>query len=370
LIQAFNGQLHGPGHPGAGTPTRAEFVGATLMIAGHGIDAARITVEAGGFNQEDVVMTWDGPEGPCALMVSAPEAKRALLASAPAALAPALHRWHRSAGFSNAFWKTAIALTAGSAIALVLMIWQFDVVAAWAAGRVSPENERRLGQSVMEGMHREGRLIEESLALDAIRDIGGRLAADSTRKYEWYLKDDPSINAFAAPGGFIVVHTGLINAIDTPDELAGVLAHEIQHVEQRHALQLLIYNLGWATALGVLLGDPSTLTTIVLLQAGSLTFNREFESQADAEGLETLRKAGVPPESLAAFFKKMLEKDRASSLDWLSTHPSTEARVAKIEATLKDKPCAECKPIALDWAAVRESLYADKLIRRPKAQKK
>lgn len=366
----FIGQLYGPGHPGAGTPARAEFVGGRLMVEGRGIEAARITVEAGGFNQDDVSLTWQEPDGARALLVASPEAKQALLATAPEPLAPGLRRWRRSVGFTRTIWRVTIAATSIAAVVLVLGVWQFDLVAHWAAHRVSPENERRLGQTIVDGLSREGRLVEQSKALDAIRQVGGLLTKDATREYQWYLKDDPSANAFAVPGGFIVVHTGLLNSIDSADQLAGVLAHEIEHVEERHSLQLMIYQLGWATALGVLLGDPSTLTSMVLLQAGSLTFNRDFESQADAGGIERLRKAGVPPESLASFFRKMSEERSASPIAWISTHPSDADRIAAIEAAIKDKACTECKPIALDWAAVRESLYADKLIRRPAAKKK
>ncbi|MGH8442803.1 MAG: M48 family metalloprotease, partial [Nevskiaceae bacterium] len=224
MSHAFEGQLHGPGHPDAGSPVRAEFVGGKLRIdGGHGVEPARISIEAGGFNQDDVVMNWQDEAGPFALMVTSPEAKQALLAGAPAALAPQLKRWNRSVSFTRNFWRVAFTAAAAAAVAIGLGIWQYDEVVEWTAHRISPENERRLGRSVMDGIRREGKLVEQSQALDQVRAIGARLAQGSTRQYEWHLIDDPGINAFALPGGFIVVNAGLVHAADSADELAGVL---------------------------------------------------------------------------------------------------------------------------------------------------
>ena len=369
MTQGFAGRLHGPGHPDTGTPARGEFVGGKLRIDGsYGVDPSRITVEAGGFNQDDVVLNWSDEAGPFALMVTEPAAKQALLAGAPAALAPQLKRWNRGVSFTRNFWRTAFTVAAAAAVVIALGLWQHDQVVKWAAANVSPESERRLGQNALDGIKREGRIVEQGKAFDAIREIGARLTQESTRKYEWYLKDDPSVNAFALPGGFIVVHAGLVHSAESADELAGVLAHEIEHIEQRHTMQLLIYQLGWATLLAVAAGDLSTLSTVLLLQFGNLKFSRDLEAQADSGGLETLRKSGVSPDGMVSFFKK-LAKDAGGAPAWMSTHPSTSERVEVLEAAIREKPCAECKPYAMDWAAVHESLYADELIRRPPRKK-
>ena len=366
-MSAFEGQLHGEGQPGGGTPTRAEFIGGSLVVAATAarVPASRITVTPGGFNQDEVVLSWaDGPRE-WALMVMAPDAKRALVAQAPQELSPQLRQWQRSVSFTRNFWLTVATGSGIATLALGIGIWQYDAVVAWTAAHLSAENERRLGRSVMNGVRREGHLVESGLALDTVRDIGARLTKDSTRKYEWYLKDDPSINAFALPGGFVVVHTGLVHAVGSADELAGVLAHEVQHVEQRHALQALLYQLGWASVLTAVLGDPGTATTLALLQVGNLKFSRDLETQADTLGVEALRRAGIPPESMAAFFRRMKEGTGGGAPPaWLSTHPDTGDRITAIEA-MAAAPCFSCVPLSNDMAAVRESLYADGLMRRP-----
>lgn len=371
MTQAFKGQLHGPGQPDAGAPVRAEFVGGTLHIdGGHGIAPARITVDAGGFNQDDVVLQWQDSAGAFALMVTDAQAKQALLAGAPPSLGPQLRRWNRGVSFTRNLWRTVIVVGSVAAITIGLGLWQYDEVVKWAAHSMSAENERRLGQRMVTGMRRQGKLVDQGKAVDTVRELGARLTQGSTRTYEWYLIDDPSVNAFAIPGGFIVVNAGLVHEADSADELAGVLAHEIQHVEQRHSLQILLYQLGWATLLAAVLGDPSTITALLLLEVGNLSFNRELEAEADAGGLETLRKAGIAPEGMAAFFRKLAADGDEGAPDWLSTHPSTQDRIAAIEAALKAQPCTECKPVAMDWAAVRESLYAEDLMRRPAKNKK
>jgi beta-barrel assembly-enhancing protease len=365
VAQVFQGQLHGPGQPDAGTPAQGKFVGGRLLVdGGHDVDAARITVDAGGFNHEDVVLNWSDATGHFALMVTAAQAKQSLLATAPAALAPSLKGWNRGVSFTRNFWRATIAVASIAAIALTLGLWQHEAVVKWVAHSMSAEKERQLGQGMINGIRRQGHLVEQGKALDAIREIGGQLTRDSTRKYEWFLVDDASVNAFAIPGGFIVVNAGLVHEAETADELAGVLAHEIQHVEQRHSLQILLYQLGWATLLATVLGDPSTIMALMLLEVGNLSFSRELEAQADAGGLETLRKAGMSPDGMASFFRK-LAADGDGAPAWLSTHPSTDERVAALEAELKANPCTDCKSVDMDWAEVHESLYADNLVRRP-----
>lgn len=365
-MTAFAGRLHGPGHPDSGTATTAAFAGSVLQVAGAPpVPAAQVRVEAGGFNQEDVVLAWTAGGAEYALFIQDPAAKQSAVASAPPELAPRLKRWQRGVRATNNFWLGVAALSGTAALALGIGIWRYDEVVAWTASHLSMENERRLGQGVMDGIKRQGKLVDQGKALDAIREVGGKLTAGSRYKYEWHLVDDPSINAFAVPGGFVVVHTGLVNSAGSAEELAGVLAHEVQHVEQRHALQALLYQLGWAALLTVVLGDPSAATTIVLLQVGNLKFSRDLEAQADALGIETLRKAGIPPEGMAQFFRKMQETGGGAPPAWLSTHPDTADRVAAVDAALAAAPCPACAPLPLDWAAVKESLYTDGLIRRP-----
>ncbi len=111
-----------------------------------------------------------------------------------------------------------------------------------------------------------------------MRGIGGRLTQGSRYQYKFHVALDKSVNAFAMPGGFVVVHTGLIQLAESPEELAGVLAHEIQHVEQRHSLRAMAQSLGLYAVLSLLVGDTSGLASLGgdLLK---LKFSRNHETE-------------------------------------------------------------------------------------------
>lgn len=368
MSQAFAGRLFGPGRPQDGEPVRASFLGARLRVDGRetrDADATALEVEAAGFEQHDVLLSWHDHDGEWGLIVSDAAAKQVLLATAPAVLAKPLGRWRRSVGITRGIWRTAI----GSAIALVvgtgLLWWQYDAVIAWTAARISPETERRMGAQMMQGIVAEGRTIREGQAHAALTEIGAKLTVGARHPYHWYLIDDPQVNAFALPGGYIVINIGLIDAARSADELAAVLAHEVQHVEQRHSLQGLLHQLGWATLLTVVVGDASAVTSVVLLQLGTTTFSRDLESQADLAGIRALARAGIPPAAMADFFKTLRERTpEVPTL--LSTHPATTDRIKAIEAAVAAAPCTSCAPLAYDWDAVRESLRTDGYIKRPR----
>lgn len=366
MSTSFEGRLFGPGQPQDGEPARASFIGTRLRVdaaRGRDAEAGAIEVSAAGFEQDDVLLSWSDGDGDWGFIVASAEAKTALLTSAPAALAKPLGRWRRSVGITRGIWRSVIATAATLAVATVLVWWQYDRVIAWSAAQISPETERRLGQQGIRGILAEGRVVTEGRAHAALTEIGERLAKDGRFDYEWYLVDDPQVNAAALPGGYIIVNIGLVDAAQSADELAAVLAHEVQHVEQRHALQNLLHQLGWATLLTVALGDVSAVTSVILLQLGNTTFSRELEAQADLGGVHAMTAAGIPPEAMASFFKDLRKRTGGGGMVFLSTHPSTDDRIAVIEAEIAKSPCSACAPLPYDWDEVRESLRSDGFVK-------
>jgi predicted Zn-dependent protease len=161
------------------------------------------------------------------------------------------------------------------------------------------------------------------------------------------------VNAFALPGGSILVMRGLIEFAQSPDELAGVLAHEMGHVAARHSLQKLMEQLGIGFFFGILLGDIGTGTIAV---AGEtlllLSYSRGFESEADDLGLARLAAVGLDPRGLADLFVRLEEKS-GEAPDWmrlLSTHPLDAARVAKFAAA----PAGDSSLSPEAWQALRD----------------
>lgn len=144
------------------------------------------------------------------------------------------------------------------------------------------------------------------------------------------------INAFALPGGQIVLFRGLLKAADTPEEVAGVLAHEIGHVYARDPTRLTLRSAGTAGLIGVLLGDFTGATVTVALSEALLRsgYQREAETNADAFAAELLSREGLPTKPLAIFFDKLAEKSgqRPELLSHLSTHPDLGGRAAATRA--------------------------------------
>ena len=157
------------------------------------------------------------------------------------------------------------------------------------------------------------------------------------------INDDKTINAFATPGGYIYVYTGLLKFVDNEATLAGVLAHEIGHSEERHGTQHMTTQLGADIALSIALGNnPSQLAQIagnaaVLL--GTLKNSRDDELEADTDSFGYLQSTSYWPGSIKYFFDKMLQQSGRETggtlAEWTSTHPTSQQRVDNINALLK-----------------------------------
>jgi Zn-dependent protease with chaperone function len=213
---------------------------------------------------------------------------------------------------------------------VLLFVWQADRIVAIAADEIGIGQEVMLGDAAFAGMRPSLKLIDEGPALDAVRTLGERLADGSKYAYRFHVIEDESINAFALPGGIIVVHTGLIAATRTPEELAGVLAHEIQHVEQRHSLRGAIKELGLRGTWAVVTGDVgATLAGRAAIELTSRKFSRDDESEADEGAVELLVAQRIDPSAMADFFTTMSEQGDAQVPEFFSTHPASAQRKRK-----------------------------------------
>jgi beta-barrel assembly-enhancing protease len=150
------------------------------------------------------------------------------------------------------------------------------------------------------------------------------------------IENDTILNAFCTPGGYIYVYTGLIKFLDSEDQLAGVLGHEIAHADLRHSTEQLTKNYGVRILINAVVGDASVIGDA----AGSLlslTFSRKDETEADMKSVEYLMDSDYDSRGVARFFEKMEKKgDSAGSLFFLSTHPNPENRVEAIYKKWKE----------------------------------
>ncbi len=217
---------------------------------------------------------------------------------------------------------------------------------AGPASSGSISDEKQLGRQFDLEARAQLPLIDDVEVTSYVDRIGQRIVAalnDSTFQYQFSVVRDPRINAFAVPGGFVYVHGGLLTRASNDDELAGVLGHEIAHVNAHHlarqqeATQLMNY----ATILGVLLSavQPAIGAGAVAANAAvQLQYRREFEQEADYLGARYVRQAGYDPRGMLDFFKKMLDEQRATPTfapPYLLSHPLTDARLTNLEAVLR-----------------------------------
>ena len=214
---------------------------------------------------------------------------------------------------------------------------------------LSAPMERKLGTSIVQEIRsRDHTYMEDAEVEDYLGNLGARLTQVMTGArydFEFFLLRDPTINAFALPGGFVFVHTGLIAAADTESELASVLGHELGHVTQRHIARMFAQEqqmqmpmmVALAAALLLSRSRPDLASgAIAATQAGlvqtQLNYSRDFEREADRVGLQALSAAGFDPRAMAAFFEKMQRSTRLSDDNtipgYFRTHPLTFERIA------------------------------------------
>lgn len=159
-------------------------------------------------------------------------------------------------------------------------------------------------------------------------------------EFEWkvyIVHDDKTINAFVTPGGYIFVYTGLIRYLNTEDQLAGVLGHEIAHAERRHSIKNLNKRIGTTIALTILLGNSNTANLANTLLG--LTFSRSSEREADNYSVMYLADTPYQCNALSEFFDRMAKEGNNKKAAWLSTHPASEDRVVNINQKAKKINC-------------------------------
>lgn len=175
-------------------------------------------------------------------------------------------------------------------------------------------------------------------------------------QFVWDLKiidDDTTLNAFVTPGGYIYVYTGLLEFLDSQDELAGVMGHEIAHADQRHSTKQLTKVLGVSILADAVLGERDALEQVItgLFQ---LSFSRAHETEADTYSVEYLCQTPYYAAGAAGFFKKL--ENQPSPPEFLSTHPNPSNRVENLEKQRETKGCQGTDRYLTEYKAFKEML--------------
>lgn len=246
-----------------------------------------------------------------------------------------------------------------------------------ANSELSLVTEKRLGQQIMHEIRwRDPAYLDDPDVESYLNQIGGRLAAASSDPgigFYFFPVNDPSINAFAMPGGFIGVHTGLLLAAQTESELAGVLAHEVSHVTQRHIARQVFREKQLSMATMVAMGlallaarSNSQVASAAMVSAGAgsvsaqLAYSRDYEREADRSGFETLRKSGFDVRGMSGFFARLQQAGRvydSTAPAYLRTHPLTGERISDMQNRESGTPYRQVAD-SVDFHLVRARLRA------------
>ncbi len=243
---------------------------------------------------------------------------------------------------------------------------------------LAPWQERKIGETILRQIRAQGGYLQDPEVNDYLNELGHRLvtaSSDAKQDFEFFAVPDPQINAFALPGGYIGIHTGLILLAQNESELASVMAHEISHVTQRHMARMvanqkntmLMSLAGLALAiLAARAGGSNSSQGVQAAIAGTqalsaqnqLNFTRDNEYESDRVGFTRLVAAGFDPNGMASFMERLQRANRfveGNAPSYLRTHPITYERIAEAQARAHGTPYRQV-PDSLDFHLVRALL--------------
>ncbi len=245
----------------------------------------------------------------------------------------------------------------------VIYRWGIPGLALVATPYVPVAWEQQLGEEVVAHLAPEKARCSDPYRKQILESLLGKLSAtvpnNPYRTIHVHIVDEPIVNAFAAPGGSVVVFRGLLEKTETPEQLAGVLAHELQHIYKRHSTRMILEQTSTSLLIAAVSGDLTGAAAIALDTAqtlGALRYSREHETEADTEGLRMMIAAGMNPSGMIEFFTIMGKGDHGDTSVWryISTHPTHEDRV-QVLTSIAGSAIGGGQPLlpGLDWKSIR-----------------
>jgi Zn-dependent protease with chaperone function len=370
-----NALCFGEEFPATGIPCHVEVSHAGLTIRLRedaralgqlNLPFASVSVSAGGLDHDQLVVRWGIAREARTLFLKDPALIRAFRSSAPPELTKHLDETaatvRRVRSRNRTVWTLVLAVVVG----LALAVWfSTDVLVEWAVDRIPREWEQRLGHSAYQDFLVQQTVMKEGASVAAVHEISQRLIAQipgNPYTFELSVVKNDVVNAFALPGGYVVVFTGLLEQAKSGEEVAGVLSHEFNHVLERHGLERIVKQMGVVAVIGIILGDQQGLAG-VMKQVGvellSLQFGRAQETEADVRGLQLLHRARIDPAGMITFFQRLSEQEQGR-VEWLSTHPMSAGRAERLKKELALLPKTMAEPFTFQWETVQASAGAER----------
>ena len=362
-----NALCFGDDLPGAGVPCHVEVAptGLTLHLGDAPVEAipfSSFSIEAGGFDHDHLVLKWQSHGAARTLYLKDPDLIRSFRQAAPLELMTHVERTAQQVRRARHGRRTLLLVVLGSVVGLILLLWLgSDTLVQMAVSRIPVEWEQPIGEAARSQFLAGQSVVKEGPAVAAVQEITTRLAdaaPGNPYKFEVTVVRSDVVNAFALPGGYVVVFTGLLKKAESPEEVAGVLAHELNHVLLRHGLERIVKTAGLVAVVTIVVGDQQGLVGLAKrlgVDLLTLKFGREQETQADLQGLYLLHRAKIAPDGMIRFFERLSESDKLQ-VEILSTHPMSAGRAERLKTEAAALSRQEPAPFAFDWSAVQAGL--------------
>lgn len=262
------------------------------------------------------------------------------------------------------------------------------------ASQVPAEWETKLGDTAFKQVSLTRKLITDADVERQLEVLTKPLLAvvpQDRYQFKLHIIEDATLNAFALPGGNVAIHSGLLLAADSPEEVLGVLAHELSHVTKQHGMRAMVEGLGLYAIVTTFFGDVTGIAAILVNNAPFLLtqkFSRDYEREADTQGFHYLEAAKLNPRGMISFFEKMRREEEKlreqlpggeamDALDFLSTHPATTERMERLQKLLEKSPRKDGFTVVdLDFKEFQKALRAKlslpdkgKQVEKPDAKK-
>lgn len=238
-----------------------------------------------------------------------------------------------------------------------------DYRSAFKIEELTKENEQKLGELILDAVTQSSKTITKDSIVTVVESMKTRICvandiADSTISVHIAAVND--VNAFALPGRHLVIYSGLIEYCRSSDELAGVIAHEIAHMEHDHVMKKMVKEIGLAMVISLSGGDSGAeIVRQTVKMLSSTAFDREQESEADASGVHYMAKADIDPQASADFlFRLSHEKENITNrFELLNTHPNSADRAAEV-IKLRKREIFTAHPISdsLSWKKFQQAV--------------
>jgi len=254
--------------------------------------------------------------------------------------------WYKRSGGNYAIRNTSLVLGFLGVLVLIYLLmvpWLSEKMAS----KLSAGTERQLGDAVYDAMDLSAK--QDTAASYVLNEFFAAMNVPTDYRVRITVVNDNTVNAFALPGGRIVVYSGLLNNIQSYPELAALLSHEFTHVNNRHSTKSIFRKLGSKVFLGLLFGKFGTVTSVLVDHADdlkSLKYSRSLEKEADINGLDILMQRKIDPKGFVSLFNHLKETGASSSLpEFLGSHPDIDKRINYINEASGNADVADNKEL-------------------------